>query len=127
MAWIVEKFKDWTDPAAELPEDAVDRDHLLTDVSVYWLTRTAGSSAQGYYEGYHSGLWAPPPLSTTPTGVAVFPQDVAIRRIAERSNNIVHWSEFAQGGHFAAMETPDLLVRDIRTFFARFRGERAAG
>jgi hypothetical protein len=121
LAWIVEKFKDWTDPAAELPEDAVDRDQLLTDVSVYWLTRTAGSSAQSYYEGYHSGLWGPPEPSTTPTGVAVFPQDVAIRSIAERANNIVHWSDFSRGGHFAAMETPDLPVGDVRAFFRRFR------
>jgi pimeloyl-ACP methyl ester carboxylesterase len=121
LAWIVEKFQEWTDPAAELPDDAVDRDQMLTDVSVYWLTRTAGSSAQLYYEGAHSGLWGPPAPSTTPTGVAVFPQDVALRGIADRSYNIVHWSEFARGGHFAAMEAPDLLVGDIRAFFRRFR------
>ena len=94
---------------------------MLTDVSVYWLTRTAGSSAQLYYEAAHSGLWGPPPPSTTPTGVAVFPQDVALRSIAERSYNIVHWSEFSRGGHFAAMEEPELLVQDVREFF---RGRR---
>ena len=57
LAWIVEKFKEWTDPAAELPEDAVDRDQLLTNVMLYWLTGTAGSSAHLYYETAHAGAW----------------------------------------------------------------------
>ena len=52
-----------------------------------------------------------------PTGVAVFPGDVAIRRFAERINNVVHWSEFERGGHFAAMEVPDLFIGDVRKFF----------
>jgi pimeloyl-ACP methyl ester carboxylesterase len=120
LAWIVEKFKDWTDPAAELPEDAVDRDRLLTDVSIYWLTATAGSSARLYYEGAKSWGQANEP-SGVPTGVAVFPMDVTIRPIAEREHNIVHWSEFDRGGHFAAMEAPDLLVADVREFFRPLR------
>jgi hypothetical protein len=107
LAWIVEKFKDWTDPAAELPEDAVDRGHLLTDVSIYWLTGTARSSANAYYERFHDpSMWAPKERSTVPVGVAVFPTDVAIRRFAEKAETVVHWSEFDRGGHFAAMETP---------------------
>ena len=73
LAWIVEKFKEWTDPAAELPEDAVDRDLLLTNVMLYWLTGTAGSSANSYYEAAHSGAWGASERSTVPTGVAVFP------------------------------------------------------
>ena len=120
LAWIVEKFKDWTDPAAELPEDAVDRDRLLTDVSVYWLTATAGSSANIYYEGAKNWGQTSEP-SGVPTGVAVFPMDVTIRNIAEREHNIVHWSEFDRGGHFAAMEAPDLLVDDVRVFFRHLR------
>lgn len=120
LAWIVEMFKEWTDPAAALPEDAVDRDQMLTDVTLYWLTATAGSSAQIYYEG--SEAWGQPvERSETPTGVAVFPRDTSIRRIAEREHNVVHWSEFDRGGHFAAMEAPDLLVGDIREFFHRLR------
>src|SRR5215210_3082706 len=87
LAWIVEKFKEWTDSAAELPEDAVDRDHILTNVSMYLFTSS----------------------------------DVAIRRFAERDNTIVHWSEFDRGGHFAAMEAPDLLVGDVRAFFHDLR------
>ena len=120
LAWIVEKFKEWTDPAAGLPEDAVDRDRLLTDVSIYWLTATAGSSARLYYEGAKS--WGQPTEpSAVPTGVAVFPMDITIRSIAESQHNIVHWTEFDRGGHFAAMEAPDLLVADIREFFRPLR------
>jgi pimeloyl-ACP methyl ester carboxylesterase len=120
LAWIVEKFKEWTDPKAALPEDAVDRDQLLTNVSIYWLTRTAGSAARLYRECASS--WGQPMgESKVPAGVAVFPSDPGIRRIAERENNVVHWSEFDRGGHFAAMEAPDLLTADIRDFFRLLR------
>jgi pimeloyl-ACP methyl ester carboxylesterase len=123
LAWIVEKFKEWTDPAAELPEDAVDRDHLLTNVSIYWFTATAGSAANLYYETYHDpSMFAPRERGTTPTGVAVsLTQDVAVRKLAERDHNVVHWSEFDRGGHFAAMEAPEFLVGDVRAFFRTLR------
>jgi epoxide hydrolase len=120
LAWIVEKFKEWTDSTAALPTDAVDRDELLTNVMLYWLTGTAGSSARTYYDNMHAANWGKEP-SATPTGVAAFAEDVAIRRYAERGNNIVHWSDFDRGGHFAAMEAPDLLVGDVRAFFRRVR------
>jgi pimeloyl-ACP methyl ester carboxylesterase len=120
LAWIVEKFKEWTHPSSGLPEEAIDRDRILTDVMLYWLTGTAGSSAQTYYETMHASSPGLQP-STTPTGVAVFAEDVAIRRYAEQCNNIVHWSEFDRGGHFAALEAPDLFVRDIRLFFRGLR------
>ena len=123
LAWIVEKFKEWTDPAAELPEDAVDRDHLLTNVSIYWLTATAGSAANLYYETYHDpSMFAPRERGTVPIGVAVsLTQDVAVRKLAERDHNVVHWSEFDRGGHFAAMEAPEFLVGDVRAFFRTLR------
>ncbi|MGH3705563.1 MAG: epoxide hydrolase family protein [Agromyces sp.] len=120
LAWIVERFKEWTDPAAELPEDAVDLDQLLANVSVYWLTGTATSAARLYREGRASWGEETPP-SSVPSGVAVFPGDFGIRSIAERENNVVHWSEFDRGGHFPAMEVPDLLVDDVRTFFRGLR------
>ena len=81
---------------------------------------TANSSARLYYENLHAGF-SPQQPGTTPTGVAVFAEDVAIRRYAERGNNIAHWTEFDRGGHFAAMEAPDLLVGDVRTFFRGLR------
>ncbi len=126
LAWIVEKFREWTDPARPLPEDAVDLDQLLTDVTLYWLTGTGATSAHLYYE---NRVAADEPSGPTgvPTGIAVFPSDPAIRRVAEREHNVVHWSEFDRGGHFAAMEAPDLLVEDIRAFFRRFRTDAVPG
>ncbi|MPZ87985.1 MAG: alpha/beta fold hydrolase [Nitriliruptorales bacterium] len=116
LAWIVEKFKEWTD-SSQLPEEAVDRDQILTNVMLYWLTGTAGSSARLYKETAHDLGGANEP-SSVPTGVAVFPREVsvAVRRLAEHIHNIVYWSEFDRGGHFPAMEVPDLLVGDLRQF-----------
>jgi epoxide hydrolase len=119
LAWIVEKFRGFEGSTHASKKDAIDRDRLLTNVMLYWLTGTAGSSANIYYEDKHAGGWPQP--SDIPTGVAVFAEDIAIRRYAERSNNIVHWSEFDRGGHFAALEAPDLLVVDVREFFRRLR------
>lgn len=124
LAWIIEKFKELSD-SQDRPEDAITRDRLLANVSLYWLTDTAGSSARLYYETAHAGgAWgAVTEPSTVPTGLALFPQDssLAVRTIAERHNRIVHWSEFDRGGHFAAMEEPDLLIGDIRAFFHALR------
>ena len=119
LAWIVEHFKHLTDPARELPEDAVDKDQLLTNVSVYWLTATAGSSARIYKESTDWG--SQKQSSGVPTGVAVFPGDLSLRTIVARENNLVHWSCFDCGGHFAAMEAPDVLAGDIREFFCKVR------
>jgi pimeloyl-ACP methyl ester carboxylesterase len=121
LAWIAERFKDWTDSETR-PEDAVDRDQLLTNVMLYWLTRTAGSSARLYHESPTIG--DPPDQPTrVPTGVAAMPHDlvVPVRRSAERANNIVQWTDMPRGGHFAAMEEPDLVVDDIRSLFRRVR------
>jgi hypothetical protein len=120
LSWVVDKFKEWSHPSDQLPEQSIDRDQMLTNVMLYWLTGTAGSAANLYCEIMHSGSSADAP-SATPTGVANFAEDVAIRRYGETGNNIVHWSEFERGGHFAAMEAPDLLVTDIRDFFRKLR------
>ncbi|MEO8094724.1 MAG: alpha/beta hydrolase [Pseudolysinimonas sp.] len=120
LAWIMEKFKEWTFPTGDLPEESIDRDRMLTNAMLYWLTGTAGSSAEMYYENMHSSTWHTTP-ATTPTGVAVFAKDVAIRRYAEGGNNITHWSDFERGGHFAALEAPDLFVDDVRDFFRTLR------
>jgi pimeloyl-ACP methyl ester carboxylesterase len=116
LAWIVEKFKEWTNSGHALPEDAISRDDILADVSLYWFTGTAGSAANIYYESMHAGDFPVP--SGVPTGVAVFAEDIAIRRYGEQVNNIVHWTDFETGGHFAALETPGPLVQDVRAFFA---------
>jgi pimeloyl-ACP methyl ester carboxylesterase len=129
LAWIVEKFKEWTDPAAELPEEAVDRDRLLTNISIYWFTGSGASAANFLYEGMQAfrefvaqagaegGGHAGAAPAGPPTGVAVFAADNSIRSLLEPTASIVHWSEFDRGGHFAAMEAPDLLVDDVRAFF----------
>lgn len=118
LAWIAEKFWDWT------KGDTVSKDQLLTIVMIYWLTATAGSSAQQYFEDANQSPLAgqletaPPPLPV-PLGVACFAHDVClpVRGIAEaRFPNIVQWSEIEEGGHFAAMEVPDLFVADLRSF-----------
>jgi epoxide hydrolase len=118
LAWIVDKFDDWTHGPLD---QAVTRDELLTHVMSYWLTETAGSAARFYYENMHAEAnWGRPP-SPTPVGVAAFAEDIAIRRYGEQGNNIVHWSDFDRGGHFAATEAPDLFVTDLREFFRRLR------
>ena len=135
LAWIVEKFREWTDPSAELPTDAVDRDQLLTGVSIYWFTGSGASSAHATYEGMqawrqiaareaqdpgaHSESSADE-RSGPPTAVAVFAADTTIRSLLDPANTM-HWSEFDRGGHFPAMEAPDLLVDDLRAFFRPLR------
>jgi pimeloyl-ACP methyl ester carboxylesterase len=118
LAWIAEKFAQWTDP-----ETVVARDDLLTNVMLYWLTKTAGSSARLYWEYTRANRFGMPEPTTTPTGVAVFGHDIAqpLRRFAERDNRIVHWSAFDRGGHFAAFEQPELFTGDVRAFFRALR------
>jgi hypothetical protein len=120
LAWIAEKFKEWTD-SRDRPEDAVDRDQLLTNVMLYWLTGTAGSAARIYYERAHASYQTQAPeVSTTPTALADFPAEnfITLRHITDRTNNIVRWTSFERGGHFAAMEQPDLLVTDAQVAVA---------
>ena len=118
LAWIMEKFAEWSHGDG-VPEDVIDRDRLLTNAMVYWLTGTAGPAANMYYENMHADGWPTP--STTPTGVAVFAEDISIRRYGDQLNTITRWTEFDRGGHFAALEAPDLFVDDVRAFFATVR------
>jgi hypothetical protein len=122
LAWILEKFHDWTDPARALPSDAVALGHLLTDVSIYWFTNTSATSANLYYE--NRVVADGTDRSSVPTGVAVFPTDPAMRHILGREHTITHWTEYDRGGHFAALEAPDLLVEDIRVFFRSLRDQQ---
>ena len=129
LAWIAEKFKEWTD-SEKRPEDAVSREHLLTIASIYWFTATAGSSAQLYYETVRGddafvATWAGPWELEVPVGVAVFPFDAVrpIRRWAEALlPSLARWTEFDRGGHFAALEQPELFVGDVRAFVRSLAG-----
>ncbi|WP_419999721.1 epoxide hydrolase family protein [Streptomyces boninensis] len=114
LAWIGEKFHDWAHPAG-----SIDAEKVITHAALYWLTNTGASSAQMYYESLHSQNWPTP--SKTPTGVANFAEDIAIRRFAESVNTIVHWAEYDEGGHFAALEVPDVFTDEIGAFFAKHR------
>ncbi|WP_214410867.1 epoxide hydrolase family protein [Sphaerisporangium fuscum] len=115
LAWNLEWFDDYGENVG-----AVNADAILTNVSLYWLTGTAGSAARLYREG--ASAWGREvEFSKVPLGVAVFRGDSTIRRFAERNHTVVHWSEFDEGGHFAAMQAPDTLVADVRTFFRRLR------
>ncbi|MEU9417987.1 epoxide hydrolase family protein [Streptomyces sp. NPDC051000] len=119
LAWIGEKFAEWSDPRTP-----VDRDRMLTNVMLYWLTGTVGSAARIYYERAHADYFGQPPeVSRTPTALADFPRDnfIPLRHIAERTDHIVRWTSYDKGGHFPAMEVPDLLVADVRAFFRELR------
>ncbi|MYV98315.1 epoxide hydrolase family protein [Streptomyces sp. SID3343] len=113
LAWIADRFDDWADPAS-----AISADHIVSDVMHYWLNASAGSSARLHHES-GTGFWP----CGQPMGVVVFAHDItrSIRAFAEQSYRITHWSEFDRGGHFAAIEAPELFVQDVRTFFRGVR------
>ncbi|MDV3222261.1 epoxide hydrolase family protein [Intrasporangium sp.] len=144
LAWIAEKFHEWTDPAHERPHEAVDKDQLLTNVSIYWFTRSGASTAHAVHDGMRA--WreyraaasegsrdsedsedpggdrdGEQPPAGPPTGVAVFRADTTIRALMDPAGSTAHWAEYDRGGHFPAMEVPDLLIEDLRTFFRPLR------
>src|SRR6185436_12943642 len=107
LAWIAEKVHEWTD----LP---VDRDQLLTTVSLYWFTGSGATAAHTLYEQAHSFDWAGP--TTVPQGFAIFGADETVQKLVPAPPD-AHWTEFERGLHFPAMEAPADLVADLRTFF----------
>ncbi len=119
-AWIVEKFRAWTDCGGN-PENAVSRDEMLANISLYWFTGAIGSSFWPYYARMH-GPW-PIPEGTTvdvPMGYAEFPKEILRppRALAERAyTDIRRWSVMPKGGHFAALEQPEALAREVKEFF----------
>ena len=121
LAWVVDKFREWTHPRNALPDTVIDRDRMLTDVMLYWLTGTGGTSAYVGYAQEH-GWGVPAEVSGVPTAVIVFAHDVGIRRYAEAEHHITRWTDIeGRGGHFAAIEEPALLVTDIGEFFRELR------
>jgi microsomal epoxide hydrolase len=118
--WIVEKFRTWSDCGGDLGRSFT-KDELLTNIMIYWLTGTIGSSTRMYYENSHTL----PPLGhiDVPTGIALFPADILLppQESAERRLNIARWTTMPRGGHFAAMEEPELLADEIRAFFRPLR------
>ena len=124
-AWIVEKFRAWTDNNGDL-ESALTRDEMLTNITLYWATGAIGSSFWPYYARMH-GPWPIPEGASigVPTGYVEFPKEILRppRSVAERSyGNIQRWTKMEKGGHFAALEQPEALAREIRAFFRPLRG-----
>jgi epoxide hydrolase len=122
-AWIVEKFRAWSDCGGDV-ERSFTKDQLLTNVALYWFTRTATSSARLYYEMRRAGRAALPQAQVdVPTAVANYPGEIGRvpRRWVEHRFRVTHWVDQPRGGHFAAMEVPDLFVDDLRSFFRTVR------
>jgi microsomal epoxide hydrolase len=122
--WIVEKFRTWSDCDGDI-EKSYTKDELLTNIMIYWVTETISSSARLYHE---DGLQSAQQLKAgqyieVPAGVATFPKDLTYppRELGERFLRIARWTQMPRGGHFAALEVPDLLVEDIRAFLRSLR------
>lgn len=124
MAWIIEKFYAWTDcerDGTRHPENVLSRDELLDNVMLYWLNNSAASSARLYWESFHNPNRDPIHM---PTGCSIFPREIfrSSRRWAERRfSNLIYWNEPDRGGHFAALEQPDLFVEEVRNCFRGLR------
>ncbi|MGH7158059.1 MAG: epoxide hydrolase family protein [Candidatus Saccharimonadales bacterium] len=120
LAWIAEKFKFWTDKGSKLPEDTVDLDQMLTNISLYWFTGSGASAADFLCTNLHAQRdWSRPSLA--PMGMAVFGAEGPARAMQDPEKQMPYWSEFKQGGHFPAMEVPKLLAGDLRKFFSEYR------
>lgn len=121
IAWIVDKFRAWTYPLEAAAQDVVGLDFLLANASLYWFTASAGSAA---YVGYaQNEQWGDAPASSgVPTAVICFAHDIGIRRFGEDAHNITRWTDVEdRGGHFAALEEPNMLVEDVREFLRKLR------
>lgn len=124
MAWVVEKYFEWTDcerDGRRHPEHAVSRDELLDTVMLYWLTNSGASSARLYWESFHK-----PDLSTVelPTACSIFPREIfrsSRRWVEQRFTNLIYWNELDRGGHFAALEQPELFAQEVRQGFRSLR------
>lgn len=129
-AWIVEKFRAWSDCDGDV-ERRFSKDEFLTNITIYWVTQTIGSSMRRYYEARNGT--PPPPLKTgerieVPAGIAMFPgeKDLLVpREFAERCYDVRRWTDMPRGGHFPALEEPGLLVDDLRAFFRPFRSGKS--
>jgi pimeloyl-ACP methyl ester carboxylesterase len=131
-SWIVEKFRRWSDCDGDV-ERKFTKDELLTNVMLYWVTETIGSSFLPYYDVAHMGAtgWIGQKIKTwvgssgVPAAFAMFPKDLSSppREWAERFFNVQRWTEMRRGGHFAALEEPEALAEDIRAFFRPLRAK----
>ena len=125
-AWIVEKFHGWTDMpqgATGYLDNHFTKDELLTNIAIYWFTGTITSSTRIYYENSKTPIETPLGFINVPTGAAIFPAEIFVtpRAWAEAAYDLRHWSVMSEGGHFAALEKPDLYLNDLQIFFRLLR------
>lgn len=123
VAWIVEKFRSWSDCEGDV-EKRFSKDELLTNIAIYWVTQTINSSTRLYYEFSHNPWrFGPGERVNVPSAVALFPGEISYppREWVERTHNVQRWTEMPHGGHFSAAEEPQLLAEDIRAFFRPLR------
>jgi pimeloyl-ACP methyl ester carboxylesterase len=122
-AWIVEKYRTWSDCGGDV-EKSYTKDELLTIVTIYWVTQTISSSTRMYFEN-QKNLWTmeKDQKVPAPAGMAMFPQEISKppREWGERSYDVRRWTEMTSGGHFAALEEPQQLAEEVRAFFRDFR------
>ena len=122
-AWIVEKFRSWSDCDGDV-EKRFTKDELLTNITIYWVTQTINSSTRFYYEfSYNPWRFGPGERVNVPCAIALFPEEINSppREWVERTHNVQRWTEMPRGGHFSAAEEPQLLAEDIRAFFRHLR------
>jgi len=122
-AWIAEKFRAWSDCGGVI-ENAISRDELLANVSLYWFTGSIGASFWPYYARLHGGWPIPEGSVRVPTGYAQFPREILSppRALAAKTyTDLRRWSVMPKGGHFAALEQPEALAREIKAFFSEIR------
>ncbi len=121
-AWIIEKFRGWSDCNGDL-QKRYSMDELLTNIMIYWVTNTIGSSINTYYENTHSL----PPMGRidVPTGLALFPADILLppKEWVHRNLNITRFTTMPNGGHFTAMEEPEIFAEEIKAFFRPYRSK----
>ena len=126
-AWIVEKFRIWCDCDGN-PEKRFTKDEILTNITIYWVSETPTSAARFYYEGRHGGA-TPNQRVQVPTACAAFPKEIRFtpRRWLETRYNLTRFTIMPRGGHFAALEQPELLVDDVRAFFRGLKSAQKTG
>jgi pimeloyl-ACP methyl ester carboxylesterase len=122
-AWIVEKFRSWSDCSGNV-ESRFTKDELLTNITLYWVTESMNSANRFYYEAGQEYMTSKNPRrSNVQTALAIFPKDIcpSPREWAERWFNVKRWTKMPRGGHFAVMEEPELLVENIASFLRPLR------
>jgi len=132
LAWIVEKYKEWTDEDKEQPEDAIDIDQILTNVSLYWFNKIGASSAEMLYENMSmafnrgddkgqqtAGNWTPPKVRSAMTVFGKNADKSLFKKLVSVTGEPDHYIFHEKGGHFPAMEVPESLVKDLREVFAQ--------